>query len=61
METLKLINPNLGHPLIINVNKELEANKFQIDLLFITNLTDIRVIKGNLEKNTRLVPIIEYT
>lgn len=54
-----LISPNLGHPLILNVDSNLKNDRFQTDLLFISNLTN-KEFENSIKNNLFLIPLLEY-
>ena len=64
-ESIKLrnslvISPNLGHPLFIGMDRELAPTKFEVNLLFVSNITDSSNFENFLRDTIKLVPIFEY-
>ena len=64
-ESIKLRNslvtsPNLGHPLFIGMDRELTPTKFEVNLLFVSNITDSSNFENFLRDTIKLVPIFEY-
>jgi len=61
-EDFKLVNPNLGHPKILSIDKDLKIKDvmFQMDLLFTSNVKNpdefVNVIKDKIE----IIPLLEY-
>ncbi|MBY8979723.1 MAG: metallophosphoesterase [Candidatus Lokiarchaeota archaeon] len=55
-----VISPNLGHPLYIGIDSRLKQRKFEIKLLFASNIPNLTNFEGFLTKNLKLVPILEY-
>ena len=54
------INPNLGHPLYLGIDRELKQKEFEVKLLFASNITDSSNFEGFIRNNLKLVPILEY-
>jgi Icc-related predicted phosphoesterase len=57
---VKLVDPNLGHPLILNIDTERSTENFQTELQFISNITDSKQIYRILKDNIELLPILDY-
>ncbi|MFX1276244.1 MAG: metallophosphoesterase [Promethearchaeota archaeon] len=55
-----LINPNLGHPLILNIKPKLKQRSFQARVLFASNIEDLKNFRTSIKNNIHLLPIIEY-
>jgi len=55
-----VISPNIGHPLFIGIDHKLEQKKFEVKLLFATDITDSSNLEHFLEDKIKLVPILEY-
>ncbi|MFX1287805.1 MAG: metallophosphoesterase [Promethearchaeota archaeon] len=55
-----LISPNLGHPLFLNIDKQLEIHEFQLKLLFVSNFDTIAQFEEYVQNNINLIPILEY-
>ena len=59
-ERLYIVNPNLGHPLFVNIDPELNSRAFTIKILLISNVKDPDRIKSLLLNRVVLIPILEY-
>ncbi|HUS50815.1 MAG TPA: metallophosphoesterase, partial [Candidatus Paceibacterota bacterium] len=55
-----LINPNLGHPLIINTDQKVSKTNFELEFLFISNITEIKKLEKSLRHKIQFIPIFEY-
>jgi len=55
-----LISPNLGHPLFLNIDNELESHEFELKLLFVSNLDSSSHFEEYIKDNITLIPILEY-
>ena len=55
-----LINPNLGHPKIIGLDKKNPQKKNRMDLLFISNIQTPQKLEEYLTDKIKLVPLFEY-
>ncbi|MCJ7647376.1 MAG: metallophosphoesterase, partial [Candidatus Lokiarchaeota archaeon] len=55
-----LINPNLGHPLIINTDQKIGKTNFELEFLFISNITEIKKLEKFLKQKIQCIPIFEY-
>ncbi len=55
-----IVNPNLGHPKILQVDKELNNNMLQISLLFVSDINDPQEFERSIRDQIRLIPILEY-
>jgi len=55
-----LINPNLGHPLFLEVDRKLKQKNFQINLLFVSNFKTSNELEKFLRYKLVLVPLVEY-
>ena len=55
-----LIDPNLGHPLIINTNQKVKKTNFELELLFISNIPEIKELETYLRHKIQFIPIFEY-
>ncbi|TFG02759.1 MAG: metallophosphoesterase [Promethearchaeota archaeon] len=55
-----LVNPNLGHPRILNLDKNLNKNHFQTNLLFISDIDNLDEFGHSLKTQLSLKPILEY-
>ncbi len=55
-----LVNPNLGHPLILTIDSGLDTSQFGANLLFISSVENQNEFEESLQNNLSLVPILEY-
>ncbi len=55
-----IINPNLGHPLILNTDDKVRKTKFEMELLFISNIVDPKELEEELTDKLQFIPILEY-
>ena len=55
-----LVSPNLGHPLILNIDNDLENHEFELKLLFVSNLDSSIQFEEYVKDNLSLTPILEY-
>lgn len=55
-----LVNPNLGHPRILNIDKNLKKNQFRTNLLFISDIDNPDEFVNSLKTQLSLKPILEY-
>jgi len=55
-----LISPNLGHPLFLNIDDNLENQEFELKLLFVSNLDSSAQFEEYIKDSISLTPILEY-
>jgi predicted MPP superfamily phosphohydrolase len=55
-----IVNPNLGHPKILQIDKELNNNELQISLLFVSDIKDPKEFERSIREQIRLIPLLEY-
>ena len=55
-----IVNPNLGHPKILQIDKELNNNMLQISLLFVSDINDSKEFESSIRDQIRLIPLLEY-
>ena len=55
-----IVNPNLGHPKILQIDKELNNNILQISLLFVSDINDLKEFERSIRDQIRLTPLLEY-
>jgi hypothetical protein len=55
-----LVNPNLGHPIILSIDQDLKMVEFQTHLLFISQFDDLKKFENIMRNKLKLVPILEY-
>jgi len=55
-----LINPNIGHPLFLNIDRKLKRASFRADILYVSEIEDVKKFKESIKDDLKLVPIIEY-
>lgn len=58
--SLFIVNPNLGHPKILNINSNITIKKYSLELLFITNMSDPTELQRDLIDNVKLIPILNF-
>ncbi|MFX1498475.1 MAG: metallophosphoesterase [Promethearchaeota archaeon] len=58
--TIFIVNPNLGHPKILSINKDITTRKYSLELLFITNMNNSANLQEYLIDNIGLVPILNF-
>jgi len=55
-----IINPNLGHPLILNTDYKVNRTEFEMELIFISNIVDPKELEEELTDKLQFIPIMEY-
>jgi predicted MPP superfamily phosphohydrolase len=60
VEQALLINPNLGHPLFLNIDRRIKKKEFETDILFVSNISDSTALEKYLRHKINIVPILEY-
>ncbi len=55
-----LINPNLGQPMILGIDRKLKSMNFQTELLFIGNDVNPETFKESIKKKLSLIPLFDY-
>ena len=55
-----LINPNIGHPLFLKIDPKLKRANFQVNILYASDIEDIKKFREYIKYDLKLVPIIEY-
>ena len=55
-----LVSPNLGHPLFLQIDSELENTEFELNLLFVSNIDTSTQFKEFVKDNKNLTPVLEY-
>ena len=58
--TVLILDPNLGHPSFLNIDKKLKNRKFEFDLILATSIPDTKDLETFLENRIKLTPIFEY-
>jgi len=59
-DKVKLINPNLGHPLILNTDQKVKKINFELELFFISNVPEIKEFEKFVRNKIHFIPIFEY-
>jgi len=54
-----ILNPNLGHPLFLSIDKKLKLNHFETIFLCASNVNDTNEIKNKFNDTLELVPLFE--
>ncbi len=55
-----LVNPNLGHPIFLSIDEDLNTVEFQTQLLFVSEIDDLKKFEKIIRGKLKLVPILEY-
>ena len=55
-----LINPNLGHPLILEIDRKLKKRKFEANLLFISDYSELEVFRQSIQNKIKIIPLFDY-
>ncbi len=55
-----LVNPNLGHPLFLNIDQDLNQETFEVHLLFVSQIDNLKQFEKSIRNKIKLVPILEY-
>ncbi|MHA1669915.1 MAG: metallophosphoesterase family protein [Promethearchaeota archaeon] len=54
-----LINPNLGHPLILNTDYKVSKTQFEMELIFISDIPEPKEFEKFLKEKIQFIPIFE--
>lgn len=54
-----ILNPNLGHPLILSIDSKLKKKDFEIKVLCTSNISDIQEIHNKLKNSIEFIPLFE--
>lgn len=60
-QEILLLNPNLGHPLILNIDSKFSQENFSIDMLFATQIAELEKFTEIIQHKISIIPILEYT
>ncbi|MFW9972743.1 MAG: hypothetical protein ACFFDF_21335, partial [Candidatus Odinarchaeota archaeon] len=60
MENSIVINPNLGHPLILEIDGKLKKRKFEATLLFISDYSELEAFRQSIQDKIKIVPLFDY-
>ncbi|MFW9989982.1 MAG: metallophosphoesterase, partial [Candidatus Odinarchaeota archaeon] len=55
-----IINPNLGRPSILSIDRKLKNKEFETILLFISDIADADIFGKIIDKNVSLIPLFDY-
>ena len=55
-----IVNPNLGRPIFLNIDRRVKEKQFQTEFLFISSLWDPNEFRKNIEGKIKLVPVLDY-
>ena len=58
--TLRIVKPNLGNPLVLEIDPGLKKRKFIVKLLVVSDLTNSRLVEDKIKNNIKLIPILDY-
>jgi hypothetical protein len=57
---IRLVNPNLGHPLLLDIKNYKEDQKIKFSILIVSNFEKNSEIYKHIEERVSIVPIYEY-
>lgn len=55
-----LVSPNLGHPIILQIDRKLKKKKFQMSLLFVSDISDPEIFNQVIQNKIQLLPLFDY-
>jgi Icc-related predicted phosphoesterase len=55
-----IVNPNLGRPIFLNIDRKLKKKEFQTEILFISNILDPAEFRKDIKGKIKLVPVLDY-
>ena len=55
-----IVNPNLGRPIFLNIDRKLKKKEFQTEILFISNIMDPKEFSKDIKGKIKLVPVLDY-
>lgn len=55
-----IVNPNLGRPIFLDIDRKLKKKEFQTEFLFISNLLDPNEFSKDIKGKIKLVPVLDY-
>ena len=55
-----LVSPNLGHPIILQIDRKLKKKKFQMSLLFVSDISDPEIFNQAIQNKIQLLPLFDY-
>ena len=55
-----LVSPNLGRPVILQIDRKLKKKRFQASLLFISDVSDPEIFKNFIHDKISLIPLFDY-
>lgn len=56
----RLINPNLGRPSILSIDRKLKKKDIQTSLLFISDNADLDIFTKTIDQKISLIPLFDY-
>lgn len=59
-EKVLLISPNLGHPLFLDIDRKFKQEEFEVNLLFVSNITNTDNFERFIKHGLNFIPILEY-
>ncbi|MFX1281896.1 MAG: metallophosphoesterase [Promethearchaeota archaeon] len=55
-----IINPNLGRPIFLNIDRRLKKKEFQTEILIISNILDPKEFNKEVKGKVKIVPVLDY-
>lgn len=55
-----LVSPNLGRPTILQIDRKLRKKKFQMSLLFVSDISDREIFHQSIQNRVLLIPLFDY-
>lgn len=55
-----IVNPNLGRPIFLNIDRKLKKKEFQTEILFISSIMDPKEFSKDIKGKIKLVPVLDY-
>jgi Icc-related predicted phosphoesterase len=55
-----IVNPNLGRPIFLNIDRKLKKKEFQTEILFISNIMDPEEFGNSIRGKIKILPILDY-
>ncbi|MFX0027951.1 MAG: metallophosphoesterase family protein [Candidatus Hermodarchaeota archaeon] len=55
-----IVNPNLGRPIFLNIDRKLKKKEFQTEILIISDVLDPKEFRKKVDRNIKLAPVLDY-
>jgi len=55
-----IVNPNLGRPIFLNIDRKLKKKEFQTEILFVSSIMDPKEFSKDIKGKIKLVPVLDY-